>query len=129
MTGCISTQPDAGGWSTIWYTTASQRPARASAPTRYIQGLLWIGYYQSGLDYTPEADRIFDIFSYSNYFDTSQMTVRAVAMHGDEMLIGTREGLYYLNRGNGLTTSFSTPVIRSNIIFATPTIRPITFII
>lgn len=83
------------------------------------QGLLWIGYYQSGLDYTPEADRIFDIFSYSNYFDTSQMTVRAVAMHGDEMLIGTREGLYYLNRDNGLTTSFSTPVIRSNIIFAT----------
>lgn len=83
------------------------------------EGLLWIGYYQSGLDYTPEADRIFDIFSYSNYFDTSQMTVRAVAMHDDGMLIGTREGLYYLNRGNGLTTSFSTPVIRSNIIFAT----------
>ncbi|MCM1050919.1 MAG: helix-turn-helix domain-containing protein [Paenibacillus sp.] len=83
------------------------------------EGLLWIGYYQSGLDYTPEASRIFDIFSYSNYFDTSQMTVRAVAINGDEMLIGTREGLYYLNRENGLTASFATPAIRSNIIFAT----------
>ncbi len=82
------------------------------------EGLLWVGYYQSGADYTPASHRIFDTFSYSTYFNTSSMTVRALAMNGPEIVVGSREGFYYLNRDNGRTASFSVPAIGSNIIFA-----------
>lgn len=80
-------------------------------------GLLWVGYYQMGVDYTPKVNDIFEVYSYPGFIDTRDYAVRAVAVKGDEKLIGTRDGLFYINESTGRTARFERPEIRSNIIF------------
>ena len=80
-------------------------------------GLLWVGYYQAGLDYTPTRRDIFDVYGYSS-FNSEEKTVRAIAIEGDEKLIGTREGLYYINEATHQSAYFSSPMIKANMIFA-----------
>lgn len=80
-------------------------------------GLLWIGYYQSGVDYTLYQRRLFDTYA-NDSFSTANMTVRALAIDGDEILIGTRDGLYYYNKATGVARTFETPRLRSNMIFS-----------
>lgn len=81
------------------------------------KGLLWVGYYQAGLDYTPTRRDIFDVYGYSS-FDSEEKTVRAIAIDGEEKLIGTREGLYYINEATHQSAYFCSPTIRANMIFA-----------
>lgn len=92
------------------------------------QGLLWIGYYQSGVDYTPYYNDIFEVYSYPGVIDTRQFAVRAIAVEGDEKLIGTREGLYYINERSGVSRKFVKPDIRSNIIFCIKKINGVYYI-
>lgn len=82
------------------------------------RGLLWVGYYQDGVDYTPYFDSIFETYSYPGVIDTGTMAVRAVSIDGPRKLIGTREGLYYIDERTGRSATFSFPEIRSNIIFS-----------
>lgn len=80
-------------------------------------GLLWVGYYQAGVDYTPSRREVFDVYSFDS-FDSAEKTVRAIAIDGGEKLIGTRDGLYYIDERNRLAKYFHTPIIRANMIFA-----------
>lgn len=79
-------------------------------------GLLWVGYYQNGLDYTPLKRGIFEIYRHGD-LSTEGMTVRAFAMDGPEKLIGTREGLYFVDEKTGRHASFAMPKMRSNMVF------------
>lgn len=81
------------------------------------RGLFWMGYYQSGADYTPFYDDIFEVYSYPGHIDTRSSAVRAVSVDGPRKLIGTREGLYYIDEEKGRSISFRSPRLRSNIIF------------
>lgn len=81
------------------------------------RGTLWVGYYQDGADYTPHLQNSFEVYSYPGFIDTRNATVRAVAIDGSEKLIGTREGLFFVDEKTGRTASFQMPAIRSNIIF------------
>ena len=81
------------------------------------RGLFWMGYYQSGADYTPFYDDIFDVYSFPGHIDTRSTAVRAVSVDGPRKLIGTREGLYYIDEEKGRSISFRSPRLRSNIIF------------
>lgn len=81
------------------------------------KGLMWVGYYQAGLDYTPTRRDIFDVYGYSS-FDSEEKTVRAIAIDDDEKLIGTREGFYYINEASGQSAYICSPTIRANMIFA-----------
>lgn len=81
------------------------------------QGLLWVGYYQMGVDYTPKVNDIFEVYAYPGFINTADYAVRAVAVKGSEKLIGTRDGLFYVNEATGRTAHFQRPDIRSNIIF------------
>ena len=76
-----------------------------------------LGYYQHGLEYIPYHDRLFSIYSYPGLIDTRNHAVRALAIDGSVKLIGTREGLYYINEATGRTARFVKPQIRSNLIF------------
>lgn len=81
-------------------------------------GLLWVGYYQDGADYTLHTKPIFDVYKSENgKFTTQGRAVRAVAVDGRQKLIGTREGLIYVNDLTGEVREFKSPQIRSNIIF------------
>lgn len=81
------------------------------------KGLLWIGYYQTGVEFTPYYNRIFDVYSWPGFIDTRDFAVRAVAVDGRRKVIGTREGLYYIDEATGRTAKFVKPDIKSNIIF------------
>lgn len=82
------------------------------------KGLLWVGYYQDGADYTPYTRCIFEVYGLpGDGFSTLHRAVRAVAVDGDVKLIGTREGLYYVNGSTHEMLEFKSPRIKSNIIF------------
>lgn len=81
------------------------------------KGLLWIGYYQMGVDYTPHYNDIFEVYAYPGVIDTRQYAVRAVAVEGRQKVIGTREGLFFVDESTGRSAKFVKPEIKSNIIF------------
>lgn len=80
--------------------------------------LLWVGYYQDGADYLPNRQEVFEVYKYDGFIDTHSHAVRALDIDGSRKMIGTREGLYYIDEVTGRRAKFSTPKIRSNIIFS-----------
>ena len=46
------------------------------------------------------------------------MPVRALAIEGKEKLIGSRDGLFYIDEENHRYKSFKVPQLRSNMIFS-----------
>lgn len=90
-----------------------------SVYTVYIDeaGLYWLGYYQNGVDYTARRDDLFDTYSYPDLIDTKNHEVRSLAINGSRKIIGTRDGLYYIDESTGRTAVFRKPQIGSNIIF------------
>lgn len=80
-------------------------------------GLIWVGFYQLGLDYTLYQSGLFSTYTYSPFFDSKDMPIRALAIRGQEKLIGSRDGLFYIDEGNHRFKSFKTPELRSNMIF------------
>lgn len=79
--------------------------------------LLWVGYYQAGVDYTPYVGDIFEKYHIPGTDHDTPMTVRSLYIDHDSKLIGTREGLYYVDETTRTTRHFRSPEIRSNIIF------------
>ena len=61
------------------------------------EGVIWIGFYQLGLDYTLYQSGLFSTYAYLPYFDSKEMPVRAIAVSKDEKLIGSRNGLFYID--------------------------------
>lgn len=80
------------------------------------EGVIWIGFYQLGLDYTLYQNGVFSTYAYPPYFDSREMPVRALAVLKDEKLIGTRNGLFYIDEKRQRFKSFKTPELRSNMI-------------
>lgn len=79
-------------------------------------GLIWVGFYQLGLDYTLYQSELFRTYSYPPYFDTKDMPVRTITFRGSEKLIGSRDGLYFIDEQRGRYASFSAPQLRSSMI-------------
>ena len=79
-------------------------------------GLMWIGFYQLGVDYTLYKSGLFATYSYPPYFDTQDMPVRTIAFHGKEKLIGSRDGLYFINKEKKVFKSFHQ--LRANMIIS-----------
>lgn len=81
-------------------------------------GLLWVGYYQSGLDYTLYQQPLFHIFSYSpTDLQTQGRVVRSICIRGDEMLIGMRDGLSYIDRARRRSCTFDRAALRMGMVF------------
>ena len=81
------------------------------------EGLIWVGFYQLGLDYTLYQSGLFSTYTYAPYFDSKDMPVRALAIRGQEKLVGSRDGLFYIDEENHRYKSFNIPQLRSNMIF------------
>ncbi|MBQ8422963.1 MAG: helix-turn-helix domain-containing protein [Coprobacter sp.] len=75
--------------------------------------LIWIGYYQEGFDYTLYQNNTF-----TTYPATKGMKVRAAAIHGDEKLIGTREGLLFTNDATGEKRFFDKSQLNAQMVFS-----------
>lgn len=80
------------------------------------EGLIWVGFYQLGLDYTMYQSGLFSIYNYPPFFDSKDMPVRTIAINENEKLIGSRDGLFYIDERNKRFKSFQTPQLRSCMI-------------
>ncbi|EKU89438.1 two-component regulator propeller domain-containing protein [Bacteroides oleiciplenus] len=80
-------------------------------------GLIWIGFYQLGLDYSLYQSGLFSTYSYPPYFDSKDMPVRSIAITEHEKLIGSRDGLFYINEKEHRFKNFKSPELRSSMIF------------
>lgn len=79
------------------------------------EGELWVGLYQNGIDYTVHQEHLFSLYK-TSYFTSENISVRSVCIGKQEKLIGTRNGLYYVDERNRSVKRFGMPILRSNII-------------
>ena len=49
-------------------------------------GMIWIGFYQLGLDYTLYQSDLFTTYAFPPYFNSRDMPIRALAINGHEKL-------------------------------------------
>ncbi|MDR0939488.1 MAG: helix-turn-helix domain-containing protein [Mediterranea sp.] len=80
-------------------------------------GLIWVGFYQQGLDYSVYQSGLFHTYRYPPYFDSKDVPVRSVAISGSERLIGSRDGLFYVDEATGVFRNLNSPRLRSSMIF------------
>ena len=80
-------------------------------------GLYWVGYYQNGVDYTPWKYELFETYTCPGTIDTNHHEIRSLLIDNDVKLIGTRDGLFYINESSGRTAVFRKPQLDSNLIF------------
>jgi ligand-binding sensor domain-containing protein/AraC-like DNA-binding protein len=81
-------------------------------------GIIWVGFYQAGLDYSLYQKPIFDTYSFPPYFDSYGLPVRTFLVRDNEKLIGTREGLYFVNEHSKVVKSFKKDQLRSNLVLS-----------
>ena len=84
-------------------------------------GIIWVGMYSAGLDYSLYQRDIFQVYSFGN-FTTRNLPVRSFYIRPSEKLIGTREGLYYISESDRKVWEFKKekgiPNLRSNLILS-----------
>lgn len=81
------------------------------------ENIVWIGFYQSGFDYSLYQSELFTVYAFPP-FDSMNMQVRSFLIDEDKRLIGTRDGLFYIDEKTGVIRSFVKPVLHSNLILA-----------
>ena len=69
-------------------------------------GVNWFGFVRYGLAYTYHSSGLFQPFAIGD-FSTEGMNVRTFCQHGDDMVIGTQNGFYYVNKQTGQHRYFS----------------------
>jgi len=79
--------------------------------------LLWVGYYQQGLDYTVHQDNIAHVYRTSTW-DSYGKAVRAFAVHQSHKLIGTRDGLFLIDEQSGQVRTYTEHQLNAQMIFA-----------
>lgn len=80
-------------------------------------GILWVGLYQHGLDYTLwQGDRL-NVHK-TAMFDSEGVAVRALSIHGEQRLIGTRQGLYFVDKATQQFRHFGESELDAQMVFA-----------
>ena len=82
------------------------------------EGLLWIGFYQLGVDYSICRNSLFHVYRYGTTFTTEDIPVRTVAFHGNQRLIGSRDGFVFIDEAAGQFKVFKAPQLRAGIILS-----------
>ena len=63
-------------------------------------GVNWFGFVRYGLAYTYHSGSLFKVFKAGD-FTTEGINVRTSCRHGDDVVIGTQNGFYYVNAKTG----------------------------
>lgn len=78
-------------------------------------GVVWRGHYLEGLSYNYHKRQLVNHYEF-NGLDSRTLFVRSLSKHGDDLLIGTREGFYHVNEKAGTCLYFSPKEIGANIV-------------
>ena len=81
------------------------------------RGILWVGLYQHGVDYTIwQGDRL-NVHK-TELFDSEGVAVRALSIHEQQRLIGTRQGLYFIDKATKRFKYFDESELDAQMVFA-----------
>lgn len=100
-TGAIEEQFSTQGEGQRWLPTDA-----VYCYVRDVNGVDWMGFYRQGLQYSYHRTPLFKPYAYRS-FTTEGMDVRSFLAHGDEMLIGSRDGLWYVDPARHLVSHFT----------------------
>ena len=78
---------------------------------------LFVGFYQSGFDYSVAHTDEMKIYDNGD-FSTLGMSIRALSVHGSEKLIGSRQGLYFIDEATGRHCHFGAEDLHCQMIFS-----------
>lgn len=80
-------------------------------------GLLWIGYYQHGADYSINNSGVFEVFNDPDVFNSRGIAIRTITHDGPFRALGTRDGLILIDSLSGVTT-LRRPALNSDMVIA-----------
>lgn len=80
------------------------------------RGAVWVGHFQAGLDYSLYQNGLFQTYAYPPLFNSANLSIRSFVNRGREKIIGSRDGLFYINEATGIVKSFVKPVLTSDLI-------------
>ncbi|MCR5313594.1 MAG: helix-turn-helix domain-containing protein [Bacteroidaceae bacterium] len=75
----------------------------------------WKGFFLNGMSHNYNVGNYIKVYKFKE-LDTSQLNVRSFWRHGDDMLIGTREGMYYVNEKKDIIRYYSPDLLGAHII-------------
>ncbi len=79
-------------------------------------GIVWVGLYQGGVDYSLYQSGLFSTYAFPPLFDSKDLSVRSFLNHGKEKLIGSRDGLFYINEDTRMVKTFTKPILTADLI-------------
>lgn len=83
------------------------------------EDVFWIGTYLGGLNYTPSRGNRFSVYAFDDLYNSFNQNIRSFWIGEDgRKILGTRDGLVYIEEGKNLVKQFSSrnSLLRSNII-------------
>ena len=69
-------------------------------------GVNWFGFVRYGLAYTYQSGDLFSVFK-TGGFTSEGLNIRTFCRHGDDVVLGTQDGFYYVNTADGTHCFFS----------------------
>ena len=95
----------------------TQATGRHHTPTNAVycyyrdkNGVNWLGYARYGASYTYHSPNLFSPYRYRD-FTTEGLDVRSFCLHGSEVLVGTYDGLYYVDEQRGVVKHFTSDLL------------------
>lgn len=106
----------------VQHLTTSSSPTSITSNSVYrafvdSRGILWMGFYQHGIDYTLGQTDQFCVH-HTDMLNTEGLAVRALAIHDQQRLIGTREGLYLIDKTAHKKYYYDESTLNSKMIFS-----------
>ena len=83
-------------------------------------GVNWFGFVRYGLAYTYYSGTLFNVFQAGD-FTADGLNVRTYCRHGDDVVLGTQNGFYYVNATTGYSRFFSSDALQGGHIVNTVT--------
>ncbi len=81
-------------------------------------GVIWAGLFQMGVDYTLYQRDIFKVFQHLPEIKLIYSAIRTIEVTNEGMLVGTRDGLFYIDEKRGIYKRFSLSEMRSQMIMS-----------
>lgn len=75
----------------------------------------WFGYYRSGFSYTQRGKQLFDTYKYKD-FTTEGLFVRSFCKRDQQILLGTRDGAYFIDEQRDIVRHYTPKEIGGAII-------------
>lgn len=83
------------------------------------EGIVWVGLFQLGVDYSLFQRGLFSAYHAGNGMRMESLAIRSIEIGKNEKLVGTRDGLFYIDESRGIFRRFGSPELRSSMIMCT----------